>query len=105
MLVSIDTKTLCAAASVKEPGMTLSRILYYILTASHHVCVHLQYCDKYADFAGMSHVEEWKTKLCLAALMKAEVDLEMYRYFWYAEYQLADQNCTQLSEVQPLHDK
>lgn len=52
----------------------------------------LQYCDKYADFAGSPHVEEWKKELCLAAVMRAQVDLEMYRDSSYEDYGLPHQN-------------
>ncbi|XP_074322936.1 flavin-containing monooxygenase FMO GS-OX-like 8 [Apium graveolens] len=57
-----------------------------------HDIANFEYCDKYADFAGFPRVEEWKTKLCLAALIKAEVDLEIYREFPYEEYRLPEQD-------------
>ncbi|WOH10420.1 hypothetical protein DCAR_0729889 [Daucus carota subsp. sativus] len=59
-----------------------------------HDIADFEYCDKYADFAGSPHVEEWKKELCIAALVRAEVDLEMYRDFCYEDYELLHQNST-----------
>lgn len=39
----------------------------------------LQYCDKYADYTGFPHLEEWRKELCVSALMNAETNLETYR--------------------------
>ncbi|WOH10421.1 hypothetical protein DCAR_0729890 [Daucus carota subsp. sativus] len=59
---------------------------------STHDIGDFEYCDKYADFAGSPHVEEWKKELCLAAVMRAQVDLEMYRDSSYEDYGLPHQN-------------
>lgn len=39
----------------------------------------LQYCDKYADFVGFPHLEEWRKELCISALVNSDVNLETYR--------------------------
>lgn len=39
----------------------------------------LQYCDKYADYIGFPHLEEWRKELCLSALRSSDVNLETYR--------------------------
>lgn len=38
-----------------------------------------QYCDKYADYTGFPHLEEWRKVLCLSAIVNAETNLETYR--------------------------
>ncbi len=41
-----------------------------------------QYCDKYADYSGFPHLEEWRKQLCLSALVNSDVNLETYRDSW-----------------------
>ncbi|KAL3813027.1 hypothetical protein ACJIZ3_014295 [Penstemon smallii] len=38
-----------------------------------------EYCDKYADYIGFPHLEEWRKELCLSALRNSEINLETYR--------------------------
>lgn len=38
-----------------------------------------QYCDKYADYIGFPHLEEWRKELCLSALRNADKNLDTYR--------------------------
>ena len=42
----------------------------------------LQYCDKYGDYVGFPHLEEWRKELCLSALRNSDVNLETYRDSW-----------------------
>ncbi|KAK1373409.1 Flavin-containing monooxygenase [Heracleum sosnowskyi] len=51
-----------------------------------HDIANFEYCDKYADFVGFPHLEEWKKELCLSAIKKSEVDLETYRDSLYEEH-------------------
>lgn len=39
----------------------------------------VQYCDKYGDHVGFPHLEEWRKKLCISALVDADANLETYR--------------------------
>lgn len=41
-----------------------------------------QYCDTYADKAGLSHLEEWKKELCISAIIKSFINLETFRDVW-----------------------
>lgn len=38
-----------------------------------------QYCDKYADYIGFPHLEEWRKELCLSVLRNADKNLDTYR--------------------------
>lgn len=44
-----------------------------------HDIAEFEYCDKYADYTGFPHLEEWRKELCVSALMNAETNLETYR--------------------------
>ncbi|CAN0896047.1 Flavin-containing monooxygenase FMO GS-OX-like 9 [Linum grandiflorum] len=39
-------------------------------------------CDKYADLADFPHLEEWRKKLCISAVVNSHVNLETYRDSW-----------------------
>ncbi|XP_057805115.1 flavin-containing monooxygenase FMO GS-OX-like 9 isoform X2 [Salvia miltiorrhiza] len=45
---------------------------------THDIC-EFEYCDKYADYIGFPHLEEWRKVLCISALVNAESNLETYR--------------------------
>ncbi|KAI4335939.1 hypothetical protein L6164_014533 [Bauhinia variegata] len=47
-----------------------------------HDIGNFEYCDKYADYVGFPHLEEWRKKLCLSAIISANVNLETYRDSW-----------------------
>ncbi|GFP87445.1 flavin-containing monooxygenase FMO GS-OX-like 9 [Phtheirospermum japonicum] len=47
-----------------------------------------EYCDKYADYIGFPHVEEWRKELCLSALRNSEINLETYRDSYEQDQQL-----------------
>ncbi|KAI3454720.1 hypothetical protein Pfo_011383 [Paulownia fortunei] len=44
-----------------------------------HDVASFEYCDKYADYIGFPHLEEWRKELCLSALRNSEINLETYR--------------------------
>ncbi|CAI9757570.1 unnamed protein product [Fraxinus pennsylvanica] len=44
-----------------------------------HDLADFEYCDKYADYIGFPHLEEWRKELCLSALKISDVNLETYR--------------------------
>ncbi|KAL2493033.1 Flavin-containing monooxygenase FMO GS-OX-like 9 [Abeliophyllum distichum] len=44
-----------------------------------HDLANFEYCDKYADYIGFPHLEEWRKELCLSALRSSDVNLETYR--------------------------
>ncbi|KAK6123064.1 hypothetical protein DH2020_043216 [Rehmannia glutinosa] len=44
-----------------------------------HDVANFEYCDKYADYIGFPHLEEWRKELCLSALRNSEINLETYR--------------------------
>ncbi|XP_022885168.1 flavin-containing monooxygenase FMO GS-OX-like 9 [Olea europaea var. sylvestris] len=44
-----------------------------------HDLADFEYCDKYADYIGFPHLEEWRKELCLSALRSSDVNLETYR--------------------------
>lgn len=44
--------------------------------------VFLQYSDKYADYMGFPHLEEWRRKLCKSAILNSLENLETYRDSW-----------------------
>ncbi|PIN00899.1 Flavin-containing monooxygenase [Handroanthus impetiginosus] len=44
-----------------------------------HDIANFEYCDKYADYIGFPHLEEWRKELCLSALRNSEINLETYR--------------------------
>ncbi|KAL6973417.1 hypothetical protein U1Q18_027598 [Sarracenia purpurea var. burkii] len=44
-----------------------------------HDIANFEYCDKYGDYIGFPHLEEWRKELCVSALKNAEINLETYR--------------------------
>ncbi|KAK4781658.1 hypothetical protein SAY86_015760 [Trapa natans] len=44
-----------------------------------HDIANFEYCDRYGDYVGFPHLEEWRKELCLSTLRKADADLETYR--------------------------
>ncbi|KAL2516105.1 Flavin-containing monooxygenase FMO GS-OX-like 9 [Forsythia ovata] len=44
-----------------------------------HDLANFEYCDKYADYIGFPHLEEWRKELCLSAIRNSDVNLETYR--------------------------
>ncbi|KAH6799097.1 Flavin-binding monooxygenase family protein [Perilla frutescens var. frutescens] len=48
-----------------------------------HDIAEFEYCDKYADYTGFPHLEEWRKELCVSALINAETNLETYREISY----------------------
>ncbi|KAI3785673.1 hypothetical protein L1987_44797 [Smallanthus sonchifolius] len=44
-----------------------------------HDIADFEYCDKYGDYVGFPHLEEWRKDLCLSALINSDVNLETYR--------------------------
>ncbi|ONK75766.1 uncharacterized protein A4U43_C03F20310 [Asparagus officinalis] len=44
-----------------------------------HDIADFEYCDKYGDNCGFSHLEDWRKELCTAAIRRSIVNLETYR--------------------------
>ncbi|KAA8541000.1 hypothetical protein F0562_024862 [Nyssa sinensis] len=44
-----------------------------------HDIANFEYCDKYGDYIGFPHLEEWRKELCVSALKNADVNLDTYR--------------------------
>ncbi|XP_071711964.1 flavin-containing monooxygenase FMO GS-OX-like 9 [Rutidosis leptorrhynchoides] len=44
-----------------------------------HDIAEFEYCDKYGDYVGFPHLEEWRKELCVSALVNSDVNLETYR--------------------------
>ncbi|XAR50006.1 hypothetical protein NMG60_11004209 [Bertholletia excelsa] len=44
-----------------------------------HDIANFEYCDKYGDYIGFPHLEEWRKELCVSALKNADANLETYR--------------------------
>ncbi|KAG6403998.1 hypothetical protein SASPL_136232 [Salvia splendens] len=44
-----------------------------------HDIAEFEYCDKYANYTGFPHLEEWRKVLCISAIVNAEANLETYR--------------------------
>uniref|UniRef100_A0A5B7BLT6 Flavin-containing monooxygenase n=1 Tax=Davidia involucrata TaxID=16924 RepID=A0A5B7BLT6_DAVIN len=44
-----------------------------------HDIANFEYCDKYGDYIGFPHLEEWRKELCISALKNADVNLDTYR--------------------------
>ncbi|KAM7267762.1 hypothetical protein ACFE04_009928 [Oxalis oulophora] len=59
-----------------------SRDLQAIPKHNTHDIASFEYCDKYGDYVGFPHLEEWRKQLCLNALINSEVNLETYRDSW-----------------------
>ncbi|KAI3766883.1 hypothetical protein L2E82_16961 [Cichorium intybus] len=47
-----------------------------------HDLAEFEYCDKYADYVGFPHLEEWRKDLCISALVNSYVNLETYRDYY-----------------------
>ncbi|KAJ7978475.1 Flavin-containing monooxygenase [Quillaja saponaria] len=47
-----------------------------------HDIADFEYCEKYGDYIGFPHLEEWRKELCLSTLKNADVNLETYRDSW-----------------------
>lgn len=45
----------------------------------------LQYCDRYADYSGSLHMEEWKKQLTLLIIKNYYTNLETYKDLWTDE--------------------
>ncbi|KFK27893.1 hypothetical protein AALP_AA8G443500 [Arabis alpina] len=70
---------------------------------THDIC-DFNYSDKYADYSGFPHLEEWRKTLCLSALLNFMENLETYRDSWddddlLQETLLQDPYFTQLSST------
>ncbi|KAG2262905.1 hypothetical protein Bca52824_069984, partial [Brassica carinata] len=59
-----------------------SRDLAGIPKHNTHDIADFTYCDKYADYVGFPHLEEWRKQLCLSALTNSQENLETYRDSW-----------------------
>ncbi|KAH0762746.1 hypothetical protein KY290_018819 [Solanum tuberosum] len=44
-----------------------------------HDLANFEYCDKYADYIGFPHLEEWRKELCISVLRNADINLDTYR--------------------------
>ncbi|XP_010443946.1 PREDICTED: flavin-containing monooxygenase FMO GS-OX-like 8 [Camelina sativa] len=47
-----------------------------------HDLADFNYSDKYADYIGFPHLEEWRRKLCKSAILNSIENLETYRDSW-----------------------
>ncbi|CAH9120944.1 unnamed protein product [Cuscuta epithymum] len=63
--------------SIKE--FYKSRDLAGIPKHNTHDLADFDYCDKYADYVGFPHLEEWRKELCISALIDSEINPETYR--------------------------
>ncbi|KAF2561924.1 hypothetical protein F2Q70_00014119 [Brassica cretica] len=59
-----------------------SRDLAGVPKHNTHDIADFTYCDKYADYVGFPHLEEWRKLLCLSALDNSQENLETYRDSW-----------------------
>ncbi|XP_010423170.1 PREDICTED: flavin-containing monooxygenase FMO GS-OX-like 9 [Camelina sativa] len=59
-----------------------SRDLAGVPKHNTHDIADFTYCDKYADYVGFPHLEEWRKLLCLSALNNSQENLETYRDSW-----------------------
>ncbi|XP_057951648.1 flavin-containing monooxygenase FMO GS-OX-like 9 [Malania oleifera] len=59
-----------------------SRDLAGIPKHNTHDIADFEYCDKYADYVGFPHLEEWRKELCISAIINGLADLETYRDSW-----------------------
>ncbi|WZZ75088.1 hypothetical protein YC2023_086458 [Brassica napus] len=48
---------------------------------THDIC-DFNYSDKYADYIGFPHLEEWRKELCMSALLNSIENLDTYRDSW-----------------------
>ncbi|KAM6569563.1 hypothetical protein CsatB_017548 [Cannabis sativa] len=56
-----------------------SRELAGIPKPNTHDIADFEYCDRYGDYVGFPHLEEWKKQLCISSLQNYESNLETYR--------------------------
>lgn len=54
----------------------------YLFVYLLHGVYCLQYSDKYADYIGFPHLEEWRKELCMSALLNSIENLDTYRDSW-----------------------
>ncbi|KAJ4831256.1 hypothetical protein Tsubulata_014572 [Turnera subulata] len=47
-----------------------------------HDIADFEYCDRYGDYVGFPHLEEWRKQLCISALGNSYANLESYRDSW-----------------------
>ncbi|KZV56541.1 flavin-containing monooxygenase FMO GS-OX-like 9-like [Dorcoceras hygrometricum] len=47
-----------------------------------------KYCDKYGDYIGFPHLEEWRKELCLSSLINAEINLETFRDIYHEDEEM-----------------
>ncbi|OMO51742.1 Flavin monooxygenase FMO [Corchorus capsularis] len=66
--------------SIKE--FYQSRELAGIRKSDTHDVGDFEYCDKYADYSGSPHLEEWRKKLCIASILNFFSNLEAFRDSW-----------------------
>ncbi|CAD5331110.1 unnamed protein product [Arabidopsis thaliana] len=59
-----------------------SRDLAGVPKHNTHDIADFTYCDKYADYVGFPHLEDWRKLLCLSALNNSQENLETYRDSW-----------------------
>ncbi|CAN8298645.1 unnamed protein product [Cochlearia groenlandica] len=59
-----------------------SRDLSGVPKHNTHDIADFSYCDRYADYVGFPHLEEWRKLLCLSALNNSLENLETYRDSW-----------------------
>ncbi|KAJ0266164.1 hypothetical protein HA466_0002060 [Hirschfeldia incana] len=59
-----------------------SRDLAGVPKHNTHDIADFTYCDKYSDYVGFPHLEEWRKQLCLSALTNSQENLETYRDSW-----------------------
>ncbi|PON68904.1 Flavin monooxygenase FMO [Parasponia andersonii] len=83
-----------------------SRDLSGIPKQNTHDIADFEYCDRYGDYVGFPHLEEWRKQLCISAIISAEVNLETYRDSYDHDHDLLHQalqspHFTQLHADQP----
>ncbi|KAL5725917.1 hypothetical protein ACHQM5_009001 [Ranunculus cassubicifolius] len=44
-----------------------------------HDIANFEYCDKYGEYCGFPHLEDWRKELCVSAIERSFTDLEGYR--------------------------
>ncbi|KAG7535044.1 FAD/NAD(P)-binding domain superfamily [Arabidopsis thaliana x Arabidopsis arenosa] len=60
----------------------LSRVADGIPKRNTHDIADFNYSDKYADYIGFPHLEEWRKVLCVSAIVNSIQNLETYRDSW-----------------------
>ena len=48
----------------------------------------MQYCDRYGDYVGFPHLEEWRKLLCKSAIINSLVNLDTYRDSYDHDHEL-----------------